>query len=812
MKRQLPIVLFLFLLTLVGWDSFAQTQIFSTPTPEVQTFTIPAGVTSITVEVWGAGGRGGGKVKDNGEAAGGGGGAYSRSVITVTPGQIINYYVGFGGTTESPGEDSWFLSNTSVMAKGGNSVADNSTIGVAGGDGGSGFGDFKLSGGKGADATDGNGGGGGSSAGINLIGVDATNQTGATAPEGGGNGGRGKTGGQGSGENGFSPGGGGGGAKRSSSSGTERLGGNGGAGQIRISYISLTSEEGTDDQFICEDNPITEITYSFPAGSTITIENLPDGLTSVPNTTAGTLTISGIPTASGTYTINTIPSYLSSIPVILSRSGSVTVIPRPDVTDMTETTCSGEPFRVTPVDGINGFIPDVTTYSWDAPIVTGGLTGGASGTDSDDITGNLTNPTNTTQTATYTVTPTHNGCDGDPFEVVVTINPIATIDDQTVEVCTGDTFDITPVNVTDGIVPAGTTYTWESPSMTGGLTGGTAGSGSAISGTLTNLTNTQQTATYTVTPTSGTCIGPNFTVNVTVDPGPNIDDLTTSVCSEETFTVTPANETDGIVPSGTTYTWGTPSVTGGLTGGAAGSGSSITGTLTNTTNTTQTATYTVTPSAGGCIDDTFLVTVTVDPKPDVTDITETVCSDDSFTITPIVGLIPAGTTYSWEPPVVTGGLTGGASGADSEDIIGNLTNPTNFPQTATYTVTPTSGDCTGPDFTVTVTVDPIASIGNQTLEVCTGDSFTIIPANGTDGIVPAGTTYSWGAPNVTGGLTGGTSGGGTEIIGTLENPTNTQQTATYTVTPTSNGCDGPNFTVTITIDPEPNISDISTSI
>ena len=33
------------------------------------------------------------------------------------------------------------------------------------------------------------------------------------------------------------------------------------------------------------------------------------------------------------------------------------------------------------------------------------------------------------------------------------------------------------VNVTDGIVPAGTTYTWTAPAVTGGVTGGFAGGG-----------------------------------------------------------------------------------------------------------------------------------------------------------------------------------------------------------------------------------------------------------------------------------------------------------------------------------------------
>ncbi|MFC3416747.1 beta strand repeat-containing protein [Algoriphagus hitonicola] len=765
-------------------------------------------MTSITVEVWGAGGRGGSRSGSNGVTGGGGGGAYSKSVLSVTAGQTISYYVGFGSKTADPGEDSWFLDNTTVMAKGGNSVGTNVLTGATGGSSASSFGDESFSGGNGGDGSGNNAGGGGSSAGINANGNNTANSTGATAPAGGGDGGDGRTGSQGRGEDGLSPGGGGGGSRRNNASGTEQVGGYGADGQIRISYIALTSYTSSDDQYVCEDDPINEITYSLPPNSTVEIIDLPPGLTSNYNSTAGTISITGIPTADGTYTINATPDYNSFI--TLTQSGSVTIIPKPDVTDIAETVCSGEPFTVIPVDGTNGFIPDVTTYSWDAPSMPSGLTGGAAGS-GDEISGTLTNTTNSALDAIYTVTPTHNGCDGDPFEVAVTVDPVATIDDQTVEVCTGDDFSFTPTDGTDGVVPAGTTYTWESPSVTGGLTGGDADSGSSISATLNNPTNTQQTATYTVTPTSGTCVGPDFTVTVTVDPGPNIDDLTSSICSEETFTVTPENGTDGIVPAGTTYTWGSPLVTGGLTGGVAGSGSSITGTLTNPTNTSQTATYTVTPSSASCSDETFLLTVTVDPKPDVSDINETICSGGSFNLTPVDEIVPSGTTYSWSPPSISGDITGGEAGNGST-ISGTLTNNTNTAQTATYTVTPISGDCTGEDFTVTVTVDPKATIDDQTVEVCTGDPFSFTPANVTDGIVPSGTTYTWEAPDLESGLTGGEADSGNIITGTLTNTSNTSKTATYTVTPISGSCTGEEFTVTVTINPGPSIDDINTSI
>ncbi len=183
-----------------------------------------------------------------------------------------------------------------------------------------------------------------------------------------------------------------------------------------------------------------------------------------------------------------------------------------------------------------------------------------------------------------------------------------------------------------------------------------SGNPSSISGTLTNTTNAPVTATYTVTPTTGTCTGPAFTVTVTVNPGPVITNITATICSGGTFTVTPENVTNGIVPAGTTYTWANPVITpnGAITGTGSGTAqTSISQTPTNITNAAATVTYTVTPAAGTCSGPTFTVIVTVNPVPAITAMTATSCSGTSFSVTPVQftnGLVPAGTTYSWPAP------------------------------------------------------------------------------------------------------------------------------------------------------------------
>lgn len=201
------------------------------------TFTVPSGVTSLTVECWGGGGRGGTRTT-NGVGGGGGGGGYSRSVIAVTPGAPYSVNVGAGSTSTAAGGDSWFGSTSTVMAKGGTSSQNNSATAGTGGLASQGVGTVKFSGGDGrvgnTSGTD-FGGGGGSSAGIGGNGNNATNQNGAPAPVGGGDGGSGRYSSQGDGSSGSAPGGGGGGALRTIS-GT-RNGGNGANGQVIVSWV-----------------------------------------------------------------------------------------------------------------------------------------------------------------------------------------------------------------------------------------------------------------------------------------------------------------------------------------------------------------------------------------------------------------------------------------------------------------------------------------------------------------------------------------------------------------------------------------------
>jgi len=220
----------------------AETQLVIT-TPGSGTFTVPAGVTEITVEAWGAGGSGGGvPLPITHRAGGGGGGAYARKTFRgVIPMSSIPYYVapetGVSYTHGYSGKASWFYSNNSdgLVAAGGSGGGYIITGGSYGGPGGSvnsSYGDVVYKGGDGAAASYPLSGAGGGGAGSGGNGKDASEGTpGGATEEYGGAGGAGV---QHNGEPGHLYGGGGSGATSIMTG--QNKGGAGAQGLIRVTW------------------------------------------------------------------------------------------------------------------------------------------------------------------------------------------------------------------------------------------------------------------------------------------------------------------------------------------------------------------------------------------------------------------------------------------------------------------------------------------------------------------------------------------------------------------------------------------------
>ncbi|MBF7090800.1 PKD domain-containing protein [Flavobacterium sp. ALJ2] len=154
------------------------------------------------------------------------------------------------------------------------------------------------------------------------------------------------------------------------------------------------------------------------------------------------------------------------------------------------------------------------TYLWDFP---GGIPSSSTSLDP----GPIYYATSGNYVATFSVT---NSCGTTskeaPFSVNLVLSPV--INDKTARICSDTSFEVTPVNNEIDYVPEGTTYVWSTPEVSpaGAVSGANAQSSPRlnISQTLINNTANPATVTYTVSPISGACPGPNFTITVTVDP------------------------------------------------------------------------------------------------------------------------------------------------------------------------------------------------------------------------------------------------------------------------------------------------------
>ena len=103
-------------------------------------FIVPEGVTSLLIEIIGAGGGGARYSSNTADGGAGGSGAYGKTIVAVTPGQIIPVTIGAGGLrysgTSSSGGNGFSGGNTSfgtfVTATGGFGGQNTSSGGVAG--------------------------------------------------------------------------------------------------------------------------------------------------------------------------------------------------------------------------------------------------------------------------------------------------------------------------------------------------------------------------------------------------------------------------------------------------------------------------------------------------------------------------------------------------------------------------------------------------------------------------------------------------------------------------------------------------------
>lgn len=353
------------------------------------------------------------------------------------------------------------------------------------------------------------------------------------------------------------------------------------------------------------------------------------------------------------------------------------------------------------------------------------------------------------------------GCVTSSNILTLTVNPVSSIGGTSVSTCSGTNFSTSFTGF-----PSGTTFTWPLPSVTGGMTGGSSGSGASLNGILFNATAVNQTATYTVSPVYPVGTNPScavtFPATVTVNPRPTVSatPLTQTVCSGVPFSQINISNPNAV--PGTTFSW-TRDNNVNLTGvPASGSGATINGTLTNVTTTQRTTIFTITATAGGCSTATA-VDVKVNPTPTVNSVANASVCNNANGAAINFGSNVAGATFNWTSSVNIGFGTSGTGNIPAYTATG-------APATTTVSVTATANGCTGPVRTFTITVNPLPSV-TVSADYCIVPGKVRLTANP----LPAGAyTYSW------------STGASTQVI-------EVDIAGSYTVTVTNaNGCSATN--------------------
>ena len=340
-----------------------------------------------------------------------------------------------------------------------------------------------------------------------------------------------------------------------------------------------------------------------------------------------------------------------------------------------------------------------------------------------------------TNNVTLTITDIHGN--------VSTCNAIVTVDYAIVPdpiatpasavICNGGS---TNIILTNNLPVTSWTWTISSPPQISGGSDDLSGTKTSILQVLTNSDDIAHKVVYTIVPkVYNSCNLVPITAEVWVEPTPQVTISTTTpvICDGSNVDVTITSPTITTAPGNLSYVVGVTSTDGAHLGGTASTGFTlvktdlpftIDGTLTNSSDAPIIVTYTVTPELVGCSDGpSQVVTVTVNPTPQVVPSTlaQTICNDGTTSVTlASPSTFTSGVITFNYTVVATGGVTGFTTpqnGLPKDHVIADvLHNPTDDPQTVTYTIVPISptGCAAGPSKVVVITVEPTPQVAIST--------------------------------------------------------------------------------------------------
>jgi len=336
------------------------------------------------------------------------------------------------------------------------------------------------------------------------------------------------------------------------------------------------------------------------------------------------------------------------------------------------------------------------------------------------------------QSVTLKVKDTGAGTEDTKTQSLVTINAVPAVTNTAIEkafsICSGSK---TGIQLKSD--QASASYTWTTTGASQGATAqaapGVTAPNAQIDQTLTNTTGANVDVVYSVTPSitanSKTCTGTAVDFTVTVKPLPTVTLVSNSpICSGSKATVA------ATVSLGGTATWNRPKDNSIIEGTATNTGN-VDETLTAVSSTLAgTAKYVFTPTANGCTGKKDSVNITVNPAPSMPNATDALCSGSTLTAT-VTSTIP-GSIITWNRAAdadvnnnAAGTNTFTSGGSFSESL--TLGNTVTTAKTVVYKLVakgPGASACTGPEATITVTVNPIPKITSKlTDSVCSGSAY-----------------------------------------------------------------------------------------
>ncbi len=454
---------------------------------------------------------------------------------------------------------------------------------------------------------------------------------------------------------------------------------------------SMSVGSASSTPTVCVNTSITNITHTTTGATGIgAATGLPSGVSA--NYSAGTITISGTPTASGTFNYS-IP--LTGACGSANATGTITVNPA-----MTVGAASS-----TPTVCVNTAMTNVTHTTTNATGI-GAATGLPSGVSANYSAGTITISGTPTASGTFNYSiPLTGACGSANATGTITVNPAMTVGSasSTPTVCVNNALtNIT--HTTTGATGIGAAT---------GLPSGVSANYSAGTITISGTPIATGTFNYTI-PLTGTCGSANATGTITVE-----------AATTPTFTqVADICEGDALSPLPTT------------------SNNSITGTWSPALDNMNTTMYTFTPTAGQCATTTTMtITVNAPTIPTFTQVAA-ICQGDA--LSPLPTTSNNGVAGSWSP------------------ALDNM-------NTTIYTFTPTAGQCASTT-TMTITVNaPTTPTFTQVAAICQGDALSPLPTTSNN-----------------------------SITGTWSPALDNMNTTMYTFTPTAGQC-ATSTTMTITV-------------